>query len=121
MKGFASRVGATSEPRSPRPPIPTELEPFDLGIVATKANGLEPRPRPSPAAFPDALVMTTLNGLGAEEVVRARGDWPILSSVTFMSGTRHSDTDIEYVLDTATWIGPGRGRTPLGPSQEVAG
>ena len=26
-----------------------------------------------------------------------------------MSGTRHEDTHVEYVLDTATWIGPYRG------------
>ena len=32
-------------------------------------------------------------------------------SVTFMSGTRHSDTHVEYILDTATWIGPSRGTT----------
>ena len=50
--------------------------------------------------------MTTLNGLGAEEVVRARGDWPLVSAVTFMSGTKHSDTEVEYILDTATWMGP---------------
>jgi len=29
-----------------------------------------------------------------------------------MSGTRHSDSHVEYVLDTATWIGPSRGTTP---------
>jgi len=51
-------------------------------------------------------LMTTLNGLGAEEVVRARGDWPLVSAVTFMSGTKHSDTEVEYILDTATWMGP---------------
>jgi 2-dehydropantoate 2-reductase len=28
-----------------------------------------------------------------------------------MSGTRHGDTHVEYVLDTATWIGPYRGTT----------
>jgi 2-dehydropantoate 2-reductase len=28
-----------------------------------------------------------------------------------MSGTRHDDTHVQYVLDTATWIGPGRGST----------
>ena len=28
-----------------------------------------------------------------------------------MSGTRHADTHVEYVLDTATWIGPSRGTT----------
>ena len=26
--------------------------------------------------------------------------------MTFMSGTRHSDTHVEYELDTATWMGP---------------
>jgi len=29
-----------------------------------------------------------------------------------MSGTRHDDTHVEYILDTATWIGPYRGTTP---------
>jgi 2-dehydropantoate 2-reductase len=29
-----------------------------------------------------------------------------------MSGTRHSDTHVEYILDTATWIGPYRNTTP---------
>jgi 2-dehydropantoate 2-reductase len=56
--------------------------------------------------FPDAAIMTVLNGLGAEEAVRAAGAWPIISGVTFMSGTRHSDTHVEYVLDTETWLGP---------------
>ena len=28
-----------------------------------------------------------------------------------MSGTRHADDHVEYVLDTATWIGPYRGTT----------
>jgi hypothetical protein len=23
-----------------------------------------------------------------------------------MSGTRHSDTEVEYILDTETWLGP---------------
>ena len=56
--------------------------------------------------------MTVQNGLGAEEVVGAHGDWPLLSAVTFMSGTRHDDTHVEYILDTATWIGPYRDTTP---------
>lgn len=55
--------------------------------------------------------MTTQNGLGAEDVIAVHGDWPLLSSVTFMSGTRHDDAHVEYVLDTATWIGPYRGTT----------
>jgi 2-dehydropantoate 2-reductase len=56
-------------------------------------------------------VMTIQNGLGAEEIVAAHGEWPLLSAVTFMSGTRHGDAHVEYVLDTATWIGPYRGTT----------
>jgi 2-dehydropantoate 2-reductase len=28
-----------------------------------------------------------------------------------MSGTRHDDTHVEYILDTATWIGPYRATT----------
>ena len=46
---------------------------------------------------------------------RRRGRLPgrrVISAVTFMSGTRHSDTHVEYILDTETWLGPyGRRRT----------
>ena len=97
---------------------PDALAPFDLGIVATKAGGLEDAAGALEGRFPDALVMTTLNGLGAEEVVRAHGDWPIVSAVTFMSGTKHSDSEVEYVLDTATWMGPYED-TPLERVEEV--
>jgi 2-dehydropantoate 2-reductase len=36
-----------------------------------------------------------------------------------MSGTRHSDTHVEYVLDTETWLGP-YGDTPFELAREVA-
>ncbi|HEU0335974.1 MAG TPA: 2-dehydropantoate 2-reductase [Gaiellaceae bacterium] len=98
---------------------PDELEPFDLGIVATKATGLEDAAAALEGRFPEATLMTVLNGLGAEEVVRAHGDWPIISGVTFMSGTRHSDTHVEYVLDTPTWLGPYE-ETPFERVQEAA-
>jgi 2-dehydropantoate 2-reductase len=98
---------------------PDELEPFDLGIVATKATGLEDAAAALEGRFPEATLMTVLNGLGAEEVVRAYGDWPIISGVTFMSGTRHSDTHVEYVLDTPTWLGPYE-ETPFERVQEAA-
>jgi 2-dehydropantoate 2-reductase len=88
---------------------PDDLEPFDVGIVATKATGLEPAARSLQGRFPEATIMTALNGLGAEEVVRAHGGWPIVSAVTFMSGTKHSDTEVEYILDTETWLGPYEG------------
>jgi 2-dehydropantoate 2-reductase len=97
---------------------PDAIEPFDLGIVATKANGLDSAATALEGRFPDALVMTTLNGLGAEEVVREHGEWPIVSAVTFMSGTKHSDTEVEYVLDTPTWMGPYED-TPLERVEEV--
>jgi 2-dehydropantoate 2-reductase len=98
---------------------PDALPPFDLGIVATKADGLEAAAESLRGRFPNATIMTVLNGLGAEEAVRRVGDWPIISGVTFMSGTRHSDTHIEYVLDTETWIGPYES-TPFSEVQAVA-
>jgi 2-dehydropantoate 2-reductase len=98
---------------------PTELEPFDVGIVATKATGLRGAAETLQGHFPDATMMTVLNGLGAEEIVREHGPWPIVSAVTFMSGTRHSDTHVEYILDTETWLGP-YGDTPFERVQEIA-
>jgi 2-dehydropantoate 2-reductase len=99
---------------------PGELEPFDLAIVATKAAGLEDASESLAGRFEGATVMTTLNGLGAEEVVRAHGDWPLVSAVTFMSGTKHSDTEVEYVLDTETWLGPYED-TSYAVVEEIAG
>ena len=88
-------------------------------MVATKATGLRPAIESLSGSFPDATVMTVLNGLGAEEVVREHGEWPIVSAVTFMSGTRHSDTHVEYILDTETWLGP-YGETPFEDVQKIA-
>ena len=85
---------------------PSALPEFDVGIVATKATGLREAAATLEGHFPDATMMTVLNGLGAEQIVREHGDWPIVSAVTFMSGTRHSDTHVEYILDTETWLGP---------------
>jgi 2-dehydropantoate 2-reductase len=104
-------VGASSDP--------DRIEPFDLGIVATKAAGLEGAVASLRGRFAGATIMTVLNGLGAERAVRAAGAWPIISGVTFMSGTRHSDTHVEYVLDTETWIGPYE-ETPFALVEEAA-
>ena len=108
---FTARVTAASDPR--------DLPEFDLGIVATKANGVEEAAKTLGGRFPGATMMTVQNGLGAEEIVRAHGDWPLISGVTFMSGTKHSDTHVEYILDTPTWIGP-YGETPFARVEEVA-
>ena len=98
---------------------PGELPSPDVGIVATKAAGLRGAMQTLEGHFPEAALTTVLNGLGAEEIVREHGDWPIVSGVTFMSGTRHSDTHVEYILDTETWLGPYQG-TPFELVQEIA-
>jgi 2-dehydropantoate 2-reductase len=108
---FTARVTAASDPR--------DLPDFDLGIVATKANGVEEAAESLAGRFPGATLMTVQNGLGAEEIVGAHGAWPLISGVTFMSGTKHSDTHVEYILDTPTWIGP-YGETPFEQVEEVA-
>ena len=106
-----ARVSATNDA--------SELVPFDVAIIATKASGLEPAVSALAGRFPQATVMTVLNGIGAEEIVRARGPWPIVSAVTFMSGTRHTDTHVEYILDTETWLGPYED-TPFEHVREIA-
>ena len=98
---------------------PGALPAFDVAIVATKASGLEPAVRSLEGRFADATIVTVLNGIGAEEIVRAHGSWPIVSGVTFMSGTRHSDTHVEYILDTETWLGPYED-TPFETVQDIA-
>jgi 2-dehydropantoate 2-reductase len=90
---------------------PARLEPFDLGIIATKATQVEEAAAALAGRFPTATMMTVQNGLGAEELVRRHGVWPLVSAVTFMSGTRHADTHVEYILDTETWLGPYDGTT----------
>ena len=85
---------------------PAELPEPELVIVATKATGVEPATAALEGWWPAATVMTVQNGLGAEEIVRRHGNWQLVSAVTFMSGTKHSDAHVEYILDTETWLGP---------------
>jgi 2-dehydropantoate 2-reductase len=108
---LTARVEATADA--------AELPDFDLGILATKATQLEEAARALAGRAPGATMMTIQNGLGAEELLRAQGDWPLLSAVTFMSGVRHSDTHVEYELDTETWLGPFAGTTTYDYAQEV--
>ena len=91
---------------------PDRLAEPELVILACKTLDLDAVAGRIAGRWPEAIVMTVQNGIGADEVVARHGDWRILSGVTFMSGTRHSDTHVQYVLDTATWIGPARGTTP---------
>ena len=98
---------------------PAELPDADLCIVATKGTELEAAARALAGRLPGAAVMPVQNGLGAEEIVRAHGSWPLISAVTFMSGTKHTDTSVEYILDTETWLGPYES-TPRELVQETA-
>jgi 2-dehydropantoate 2-reductase len=100
---FTSRVTAATSPAAlPEP---------DLVIVASKGGDVESLAGQLAGHWPDTTVMTVQNGIGADAIVAEHGAWPLLTAVTFMSGTRHADTHVEYVLDTATWIGPSRGTT----------
>jgi 2-dehydropantoate 2-reductase len=100
---FTSRVTASTSPDAlPEP---------DLVIVASKGGDVDSLAAQLAGHWPDATVMTVQNGIGADAIVAQHGAWPLLSAVTFMSGTRHADSHVEYVLDTATWIGPSRGTT----------
>jgi 2-dehydropantoate 2-reductase len=101
---LAARVTAATDP--------AQLPAPELVIVACKGSDVEPLTARLAGHFPAATLMTVQNGLGAEEIAGAHGSWPLLSAVTFMSGTRVSDTTVEYVLDTETWIGPYRDTTP---------
>jgi 2-dehydropantoate 2-reductase len=101
---FTAQVDATAEPGE----LPGDA---GLAILACKSTDLEPLAARLEGVLPGATVMTIQNGLGAEEIVAAHGEWPLLSAVTFMSGTRQGDAHVEYVLDTATWIGPFRDTT----------
>jgi 2-dehydropantoate 2-reductase len=98
---------------------PAELPSADLAIVATKTTELDAAASRLAGHWPGAAVMTVQNGLGAEEIVGRYGDWTLISAVTFMSGTRHADTHVEYILDTETWLGPYAG-APQALVDEVA-
>jgi 2-dehydropantoate 2-reductase len=98
---FTARLRASTDP--------ADLPDFDLAIVATKGTELQTAAALLTGRAPAGAVMTVQNGLGAEAIVRSHGGWPLLSAVTFMSGTRHADDHVEYILDTETWIGPYEG------------
>ena len=85
---------------------PDELPECDLGIVATKAIQVAESIAPVGQRFDRGAVISAQNGLGSEEIIAARTRGQVIRATTFMSGTRHSDTHVQYELDTPTWIGP---------------
>ena len=85
---------------------PDELPDCELGIIATKATQVDDSIAPVGQRFNKGAIISARNGLGSEEIVAAQTRGYVIRGTTFMSGTRHSDTHVQYELDTATWIGP---------------
>src|SRR5437868_9261910 len=110
---FVASLKATAEA--------SELPDFDLGIVATKATQVEDAIAESGRRFDRGAVISAQNGVGSEEIIAAHTQAQVIRGTTFMSGTRHSDTHVQYELDTATWLGPFEPRnTPIPVVREAA-
>jgi len=85
---------------------PDQLPDCELGIVATKATQVEESISAIGHHFNQGAVISAQNGLGSEEIIAEHTRGQIIRGTTFMSGTKHSDTHVQFELDTATWIGP---------------
>jgi len=83
-----------------------DLPVCDLAIVATKATQVDESFAVVGSHFDGGAVISAQNGLGSEEIIANRTRGQVMRATTFMSGTRHSDTHVQYELDTATWLGP---------------
>ncbi|HEY7099820.1 MAG TPA: 2-dehydropantoate 2-reductase [Terriglobales bacterium] len=98
-----------------------EFPDCDLGIVATKATQVEDSFEEVGRHFDQGAVISAQNGLGSEEIIARHTRGQIIRGTTFMSGTRHSDTHVQYELDTATWLGPFEPRsTPYALVRDAA-
>lgn len=95
---FQSRFRATDNP--------AELPKFDLGIVSCKCTQTQEALGPVAHCFDDGAILSSQNGLGAEEIIADLAKTYVIRGTTFMSGTRHEDTHVQYELHTATWMGP---------------
>ncbi|HXW91591.1 MAG TPA: 2-dehydropantoate 2-reductase [Terriglobales bacterium] len=95
---FHVRLQATSDARV--------LPECELGIVATKATQVEGAMALVGCRFDQGAVISAQNGLGSEEIIARETRGQVIRGTTFMSGTKHSDTHVQYELDTATWLGP---------------
>lgn len=101
---------------------PGELPAFDLGIVCTKATQTREAVAPVAHLFRNGGVISAQNGFGGEEIIAGLTGGFVIRGPTFMSGTRHSDTHVQYELDRPTWLGPFEPtKTPFSTVQEAAG
>lgn len=85
---------------------PDQIPDCELGIVATKATQVEKSISAIGNRFNQGAVISAQNGLGSEEIIASHTRGQVIRGTTFMSGTKHSDTHVQFELDTATWIGP---------------
>ena len=100
---------------------PAELPKFDLGIVSCKGTQTAEALGPVAHLFDNGAILSSQNGLGAEEIIADLAKTYVIRGTTFMSGTRHDDTHVQYELDTATWMGPwARTATPYASVQRLA-
>jgi 2-dehydropantoate 2-reductase len=93
-----------------------DLPDCDFGIVATKATQVKESFRLVGRRFDKGAVLSAQNGVGSEEIIATLTRGYVIRATTFMSGTRHSDTHVQYELDTPTWMGPFE---PTGTPHEV--
>jgi len=100
---------------------PNEIPDCDLGIVATKAIQVRDSFRPVAHRFDKGTVLSAQNGIGSEEIIATLTRGYVIRGTTFMSGTRHSDTLVQYELATPTWMGPFEPTgTPYSLVKEIA-
>ena len=100
---------------------PGDLPEFDLGIVATKATQVADSMVLVGSCFDRGAILSAQNGLGSEEIIADHTRGQVIRGTTFMSGTKHSDTQVQLELDIATWIGPFEPRnTPFAVVKEAA-
>ncbi len=100
---------------------PPALPEFDLGIVSSKATQTAEALGPVAHLFRNGAILSSQNGLGSEEIIADLAKTYVIRGTTFMSGTRHSDTHVQYELDTQTWMGPFEPtKTPFSLVQEAA-
>lgn len=110
---FTAKLSATANPE--------EVPECDLGIVCCKATQTVEAVTPVATRFRKGTVLSAQNGLGCEEMIAGITGAPIIRGTTFMSGTRHSDTHVQYELDTPTWMGPFEPtHTPFSKVREAA-
>ncbi|MGB8775176.1 MAG: 2-dehydropantoate 2-reductase, partial [Terriglobales bacterium] len=83
-----------------------DLPDCEFGIVATKATQVAESIRQVGPRFDQGAVLSAQNGVGSEEIIATMTRGYVIRATTFMSGTRHNDTHVQYELDTPTWMGP---------------